>query len=187
MAASRGTLFLVVGPSGAGKDTLIDGAKAALLGDGRFVFPTREITRPNEAGGEDHREVTVAAFEQKVTAGDYAFHWGAHGLFYGIPVSVLDDLDNGRSVVVNVSRSIVDEARAQVSPLRILSITVDDSVLRRRLEDRGREEADDIEARIERASRYTVHGDDVVCIDNAGPVTEGVQAMVAALLDAENA
>ena len=52
--ANGGVFFFVVGPSGVGKDTLIDGAKAALRDDARYVFATRTITRPAGAPGEAH-------------------------------------------------------------------------------------------------------------------------------------
>ena len=44
------------GPSGSGKDTLINGAKG-LVSEEKFTFITREITRPTDAGGEDHIEI----------------------------------------------------------------------------------------------------------------------------------
>ena len=95
-----GTLVLVVGPSGSGKDTLIGGAARDLAGDGAFVFPRRIITRPTEAGGEPHIAQTLPAFEEAEKAGAFALSWRAHGLAYGIPGAIRGDLRAGRHVVV---------------------------------------------------------------------------------------
>jgi ribose 1,5-bisphosphokinase PhnN len=59
---AAGTLFLVVGASGVGKDNVIEGAKAALAGDDHFFFARRTITRSADAGGEDHCAVTADEF-----------------------------------------------------------------------------------------------------------------------------
>ena len=86
----RGTLFLVVGPSGAGKDTLLDAARARLAGDSRFFFPARTITRPTDAGNEAHNAVTDAEFSPLSAAGGFLLEWKAHNLSYGIPIAAAE-------------------------------------------------------------------------------------------------
>lgn len=174
-------LVLVVGPSGAGKDTLLDGARAALDGDPDFVFPRREITRPAEAGGEDHDPVDEARFAAREAAGGYALTWRAHGLAYGIPADIADDLALDRTVVVNVSRAVLDEARARFGALRVLVVTADPEILARRLSQRGRESAADIAQRLTRAEAIPVAGDDVVVVQNDSTPQEGVARFLAAL------
>ena len=104
-------LVLVVGPSGAGKDTLLDAARRKLAGDTRFRFVRRVITRPANAGGEDHDPVTEAEFATR----HFALQWQAHGLRYGIPADIADDLASGRVVIANVSRAVIAEVGDAVS------------------------------------------------------------------------
>lgn len=177
----RGTLILVVGPSGSGKDTLIDAAKAALADDPRFHFPQRDITRPAEAGGEDHNPVDTAGFEARKAAGAYALSWGAHALFYGVPAAIADSLASGVSVVVNVSRSVIDEARESFPPTAVVSLSVPEEVLRRRLAARGRESAEQIEARVARAAAVPVSGENVFEVVNDDTVETAVARFLAAL------
>lgn len=142
-------LVLVVGPSGAGKDTLMAGAQAALAGDARVRFVRRAITRPAEAGGEDHDPVAPAEFARARAAGGYALAWEAHGLGYGIPADIAADLDAGHVVVANVSRTAIAEAAARMD-VTVLEITASPAVLAQRLAARGRETAADVAARLAR-------------------------------------
>ena len=172
--------MLVVGPSGVGKDTLIDGARGALAGP-QVVFPRREITRPQDASGERHVSVSEATFAAREAAGAYALSWRAHGLGYGVPATIRDDLAAGRTVVVNVSRTAVAQARQHFRSVQVISVTANSKVLGVRLATRGRENAADIAERLARADSLSVRGADVVEIANDGPVADGVTALIAAI------
>lgn len=170
----RGTLFLVVGPSGAGKDTLIAAARAKL--DARFAFPRRVITRGADPS-EDHEAVDAQSFEARERAGAFALSWRAHGLAYGIPASIAAELERGNDVVANVSRAVVADARRRFPNVRVILVTAPSDVLRARLAARGREAGEAIDARVERS--VDVAADAVVV--NDGALENAVQAFVAAL------
>lgn len=180
-AMPKGKLALVVGPSGAGKDTLIAGARAQLAGDPNFVFPRREITRPADAGGEDHIPISLESFAQRRADGAYALAWEAHGLGYGVPAGIADDLARGRTVVVNVSRAVVAAARGKFEFVQILNITAPPEALAARLVARARETADDISRRVARAGQFALAGDDVLELVNDSDVETGVSRLVEAL------
>ena len=93
-----GRLILVVGASGVGKDTLIVGARAACAAEPSVVFPRRVVTRAATAA-EDHDSISEEAFRRAAAAGDFALWWEAHGLCYGIPSTITDDIRAGRRVV----------------------------------------------------------------------------------------
>lgn len=180
-AMPKGRLALVVGASGAGKDTLIAGARAHLAGDPNFVFPYREITRPAEAGGEDHVPVSREEFDQRCAESAYALAWDAHGLGYGIPAGIADDLAHGRTVVVNVSRTVIAVARTRFPNLLIINVTAPVRILAERLAARGRESADDVARRIDRSGAFIIEGAGVVNVVNDVGPEQGIERFVHAL------
>lgn len=184
----HGTLILVVGPSGAGKDSVLDGARAALAHDAQFIFARRTITRPASAGGENHIEATPDDFLALQKTDAFCLTWQAHGLRYGIDRSCIDDIASGNCVIANVSRSVIDSARRRFPSIRIINITAPADILARRLALRGRETAEDIRRRLERATDDVPGGPDVITLHNAGTVAESartfVQIMRLSLLEA---
>ncbi len=176
-----GTLFLVVGPSGAGKDTLVEGARAALAGDQRYVFARRVITRPADAGGEDHEAVGTGEFARRRQRGDFMAWWNAHDLDYGLPRGLLDDLAAGRHVVANVSRGVIGDIAGRVATVRVVEITAPPDVLAARLENRGREEARGVAARLARKGAEAPPGITVTTIMNDGTPDEGISRFVDAI------
>lgn len=172
-------LVAVVGPSGAGKDTLMGMARARLAGDDRFRFVRRAITRPAEAGGEAHRALDEAGFAAEREAGGFALWWFAHGLSYGIPRDIEGDLAVRRVVVANLSRGVLAEAATRYR-LRVLNITAPAGVLAARLAARNREDAAGIAARLAREAPLP-EGLDIVTVMNDATPEDGAARVLAVL------
>lgn len=179
---SKAPLILVVGPSGAGKDSLIDGARATFTGDPSVHFAHRCVTRPTGAGGEDHFALSEAAFAATERAGGFLLSWRAHGLAYGVPCDVEDLRRQGVAVIANVSRGVVDEARRLHGPVGVVAVDASPAVLAERLLRRGREDRSDIAARLARAAALPT-GADVRRVVNDADLPAGIDAFIAAVQD----
>ena len=180
-----GILFFVVGPSGVGKDTLIDGARSALAADPRWVFATRTITRAADAGGERHLAMSEAEFADAERAGGFLITWSAHGQRYGLPASLADELRAGRNVIANGSRATVAELAARVPRLAVVHVTARRDALGERIAGRGRESGDAITARLDRSVDLDVPpGVERIDVANDGTVEEGIERFVGALVSA---
>jgi len=169
-----GKLIYLLGPSGAGKDSLIEAAREALHEIGCEVAQ-RVITRSAESVGEQALEVSAQAFESAVQRGEFALYWRANGLGYGIPVQIDDWLAAGQHVLVNGSRGHLQQARARYPQLIPILLTVTNEVLRRRLIRRGRESAEEIERRMQRNTVFADEGWgadlNIVHLDNSGELS----------------
>ncbi len=168
-------LVLIVGPSGAGKDTLLAAVKADLAGDPRFRFVRRVVTRAAPADADNEKFLDEVEFQAERAADAYALWWQAHGLFYGVPVDIVHDLGAGRIVVASVSRAILAEAAARF-PVRVVEITAPSEILARRLSLRGREDPAGVAARLSRKPALP-HGLPVTVIVNDRTIAEGAHAL----------
>jgi ribose 1,5-bisphosphokinase len=179
-ALGPGRLVLVVGPSGAGKDTLLNGARAACAFDPAVVFPRRVVTRP-KSDTEDHDSIDAAAFERAASEGAYALSWQAHGNSYGIPAAIEQDIRAGRTVVCNVSRTVVESARRRYGFVTVVEITAPDQVLQSRLTSRQRGSDGEIAQRLERSAQVKQLFSPDIIIRNVGRPDGGIRRLIRAI------
>lgn len=166
-AIGGGWLVLVVGPSGAGKDTLIAAARTSFAGDPSIVFPRRVVTREPSAH-EDHDSLSEEAFDAAEASGAFALAWRAHGLRYALPRVMDDDIRYGRTVICNASRTIIGSARRRYAQVLAVLVTAPPETLAVRLRQRGRESSSALVARIERSKDIGADDAPDVVVDNGG-------------------
>jgi ribose 1,5-bisphosphokinase len=160
-----GAWIFVCGPSGAGKDSVIASAREVLSSRQDIVFARRMVTRPAQHGS-DHDPVAEADFLALLRAGGLCWHWQAHGFYYGISRHYADDVQAGRSVVVNGSREHVN-CLSPSPELRVVQVTADSHQLADRLARRGRDASDAVTERLARNTRFTGMPADCVIVNDA--------------------
>ena len=171
-----GHLVCVMGPSGAGKDTLIAYARART-DPARVLYAHRYVTRAPEAGGENHVALSPAEFAARRSAGLFALSWESHGLSYGIGAELDLWLGRGLTVVANLARAAWGDARQRYPDLAGVLVTAAAEILAQRLAARGRE---DPAAIAERMAREVALPDDPAIhrIDNSGDLAVAGEALV---------
>ncbi|MCG7298908.1 AAA family ATPase [Brevibacterium sp. ACRRH] len=187
MTRSRTGVFVaVVGPSGTGKDSIIDGVQRVLASTHAeiaddFIFTRRYITRP-KGNGEDHVEISHDDYLQKKKDGKFSLTWEAHGLSYALPCELIDYVKHGKIVVANISRGVLKELPDVFGNSLTVKVTTDESVRLERLLKRGREEADDVRKRLGRDDPAPEADTDLV-IENNGSLDDAISTMSRFLLD----
>jgi ribose 1,5-bisphosphokinase len=177
-ARANGRLIYVMGPSGAGKDTLLAFARARLAGSS-VLFAHRYITRLADAGGENHVFLSDDEFDTRAALGLFALAWQSHQLRYGIGVEIDAWLERGCTVVVNGSRGHLAEAIERYAQLEVVLIDANPTVLAARLTARGRESAEQVQARLARRVALDVpEGVSMTTIDNSGMLEDAARMLL---------
>ncbi len=151
-----GRVVLVVGPSGAGKDTLIAIAGAKLKSDidtqrRDIRFPKRFVTRPSSLA-EDNFSLSSAEFDQALACHQFALQWRAHDTSYGISADIDGAIQVGACVVINVSRGVIAAARRRFASVTVVYVDAPVDLRVQRITQRGRETVADQASRLPQAT-----------------------------------
>jgi ribose 1,5-bisphosphokinase len=163
-----GKLFLLVGNSGTGKDSLLSVLKNEAAGELRLVFPKRWITRCQEDPNETYFPISLSEFVEKIKAGDFFVWWEAYQYLYGIDQEIQTQLIAGANVVLNVSRKVIPELRQRYPDTVVIQIKVAPEKAVERLAKRARGEASEIQLRVSRADAFKDFQDWDICFNNDG-------------------
>jgi guanylate kinase len=146
-------VFVITGPSGVGKGTLIEKMLERISELELSISATTREPRPGEVDGRDYRFLSEAEFESRVEAGNFLEHAAYSGHRYGtLRKAVEDRLAEGRSVVLEIEVQGARQVRAAMPEAVLIFIAPPDAAaLRRRLEGRGTDSPEAIERRLRTA------------------------------------
>jgi len=161
-----GQLIYLIGASGSGKDSVMNVVKSRINADLPVAFAHRYITRSAELGGENYISLSETEFEIRRQAGLFAMNWISHGYSYGIGIEINFWMERDFFVIVNGSREYLPIASKLYTNMLVCLIKVSKEKLHERLVNRGRESAEEISRRLERADSFHVEHSNLRIIDN---------------------
>ena len=177
--AAPGRLIYVMGASGAGKDTVLEGCRRRLDSDEGILVAQRFVTRDTTAEQDGQAFLDRETFRRRQQAGDFSLVWSAHGQHYGISRTLDRALTSGLWILVNGSRAYLPEAQRAYPDLIPVLIEAEPQRVAARLRRRGREGEQDIARRLERNARLSQQlPAGVYRIENDGPPERAIEALL---------
>jgi len=175
-------LVYVMGPSGAGKDSVMQLVRERLDGRWDVVFAHRYATRPSGSGHPNEVALGPGEFALRLARGLFCFAWDAWSVRYGVGAEVRTWVACGLTVVVSGSREhFVRVAHEDAAVLPVL-ITASVAERARRLRARARESEAAIVARLRRGDAIQPVHPALTTIDNEGPLERAATAFADLLI-----
>jgi phosphonate metabolism protein PhnN/1,5-bisphosphokinase (PRPP-forming) len=185
--ANSGQLFLIVGNSGSGKDSLLKQVLRQWPASAKPLrIPQRTITRPPH-DSEPYISVTPEEFFDLNRRDKFCLTWQVYGIYYGVPAEILDWMRQGQHVIVNVSRDIIHQARKNMPAPKVIFVKVPLDISLQRLRLRCREPETDpaFQQRLQRAKDNQVLKDADFTVDNSGSLETAAGMLLQYLLSFE--
>jgi guanylate kinase len=188
-----GTLFIVSGPSGAGKTTLINAVRRHLepLGITLYFSVSHTTRRPRagEVDGQNYHFVSHEHFRAMIDRGEFIEWAHVHEQLYGTSkAEVVSRLDRGHDVILDIdyqgARQIADDEQLQERSLNVFIFPPTLDVLEQRLRERGLNSDQEIATRMQKAIDEIDAGKDfydyVIINDDLPEATECLKAAIIA-------
>jgi guanylate kinase len=162
MTSPSAKVFVITGPSGVGKGTLIKQLLERVPELALSVSATTRSPREGEEDGVDYHFLTEEEFQERRDAGDFLEFASYSGNHYGTLNSELDRcLEKGRSVVLEIEVQGAQQVRqTRGDSIQIFIAPPDPAVLRERLRGRGTDSAEAIDKRLQVAEQELGAQDD---------------------------
>lgn len=181
-------VFVITGPSGVGKGTLIRGLMERLRNLELSVSATTRAPRPGEQDGVDYHFLTRQQFDQRVSEGDFVEHADYAGRSYGTLRSELENrVRAGVPVVLEIEVQGARQVRAAMpEAVQVFIAPPSLSALRTRLVGRGTDDQEEVERRLRVAEQELTAQPEfahVVVNDRLDEALERLTAIVSQQLD----
>lgn len=171
-------LFIIIGNSGAGKDTIIEEVHKKFPPQfKKLKIPKRVITRQS-SDTEKFESIDKETFFKLRQSGEFILEWESYQHFYGIRHEVQDWLNAGHPVIMNVSRKVVHIARDKFPDVKVIFIRVPLEVTADRIIERGRESYKEVLDRVVRAQEHQDYEGADLIVDNVGKFEETSQKVL---------
>lgn len=186
MANKEGMLILFSGPSGVGKDTVLDVVLNKDKTLQKSVSLTTRNRRENEIDGKDYYFISIPKFEHMINNGE-VLEFARYGRnFYGTPKAPVDKwLAEGKTVILKIEvKGAAKIKKKYPDAVAIFLMPPSMKELESRLRFRGTEDEDDIRRRLEIACeevKKSVDYDYVVVNDNLDSTSDNVLTIIKSL------